>query len=166
MKNSLKEWAEAGLEAGIILLVLFLFCWPVKIEGSSMESTFYNGDRVMISRALKIANAYEPGDILVISAKVYGGKTNIIKRMIAEEGDHVQIEQGNVFVNDIELFEPYVQGETWGKIDMIVPEGCIFVLGDNREHSLDSRELGAVKKDKISGKVILKWYPMKDRKFY
>lgn len=166
MKHSWKEWIEAGLEAGIILIILFLFCWPVRIEGISMEQSLFSGDQVGISRVLKWIGAYEPGDILVVTAWYDGSKRHIIKRMIADEGDQVLIFENQVFVNGHLLSEPYVQGETSGDLNLTVPEGCVFVLGDNREYSVDSRQLGVIEKEKISGKVILKWYPLNQIQFF
>lgn len=162
----MKEWMEACIEAAMILLVLFLLCWPVKIEGNSMEKSFTENDRVMISRAMKMAGIYHQGDFVVISAIYNGQEKEMIKRMIADEGDHVLISNDSVSVNGIQLEENYIIGDTEGEIDMIVPDNCIFVLGDNREHSVDSRKFGPIQKNKVTGRVIFKWFPFQNVKLY
>lgn len=166
VKKNTKEWIEAFFEAVIVLLLLFVFFWPVKIEGISMENTFYNADRVCISRVLVWINAYEKGDILVFPIEGEEGNRKLIKRMIADEGDIIKISEGHIYINGEELKEEYIVGNTNGDIELTVPEGQIFVLGDNREHSFDSRDIGAISKKQISGKVILKWYPIKNIKLY
>lgn len=166
MKRGTKEWIEAFFEAVIVLLLLFVFFWPVKIEGISMENTFHNADRVCISRILIWMNAYEKGDILVFPIEGEEGSRKLIKRMIADEGDTVKISEGHIYINGEELKEEYILGNTEGDIELTVPKGQIFVLGDNREHSFDSRDIGTISKEEISGKVILKWFPIKDIKLY
>lgn len=92
-------------------------------------------------------------------------KTSYIKRVIGVEGDRVQIVNGKVYINGEELVEDYLQkGVTTKTVyynDVIVPEGCIYVLGDNRDESMDSRTFGCVPLEKVEGKVILRYWPIK-----
>ena len=92
-------------------------------------------------------------------------KTSYIKRVIGVEGDRVQIANGKVYINGEELIEDYLQkGVTTKTVyynDVIVPEGCIYVLGDNRDESMDSRTFGCVPLEKVEGKVILRYWPIK-----
>lgn len=92
-------------------------------------------------------------------------KTSYIKRVIGVEGDRVQIANGKVYINGEELVEDYLQkGVTTKTVyynDVIVPEGCIYVLGDNRDESMDSRTFGCVPLEKVEGKVILRYWPIK-----
>lgn len=166
VKKGIKDWFEALIEAGIIILVLFLLFWPVEIKGNSMKNSFDNGDMVAISRIMKIIDKYEKGDVVVLSVEVEGKNVQIIKRVIAEEGDRIVINKGNVFVNEVKLIENYVIGNTYGEYDIIVPENSVYILGDNREDSYDSRNIGSISKKDISGKVIAKLYPIKDMKIY
>ena len=91
-------------------------------------------------------------------------KTSYIKRVIAVEGDHVEIKDNTVFVNGIELEEEYLSDEviTESQVftNFIVPEGYIFAMGDNRTKSKDCRDLGCVPLDKVEGIVVLRFWPL------
>lgn len=95
-------------------------------------------------------------------------KISYIKRIIGLPGDHIEIKDGNVFINDDELIENYkfklmeTDMSNGGKCSNItVPNGCVYVLGDNRTGSADSRRFGCIPINKIEGKAIFKWYPIK-----
>lgn len=97
-------------------------------------------------------------------------KTSYIKRVIALEGTHVQIEDGKVYING-ELFEEDYLDEsviTDSDVfsDFIVPEGYVFAMGDNRENSVDCRELGCIPLDKIEGTVLCRWWPFTEFKTF
>lgn len=131
----------------------------VQINGSSMKPTL-NEDEVIVLRQTK---AVEKGDIVGF---YYGGKI-LLKRVMAGAGDEVDIDrEGNVSVNGERLDEPYLKEKTLGKCDLEfpfeVPEGAIFVLGDNRAISMDSRikSIGCVERDQIVGKVVFRMWPM------
>lgn len=160
MTKGTMEWRDAAIEAVIVIIILFLFFWPVKISGDSMETTYSNNDKVIISRMLAQFNRYDKGDIVVFSILENGKKIDVIKRVIAQEGDTVKIKDNQVYVNGILLEETYVTGKTQGDVDLTVEEGCIFVMGDNREHSSDSREFGTIKKSDVIGKTLLRFYPL------
>ncbi len=162
----IKEWREALIEAAIIIALLFLFCWPVKIDGISMEHTFYDKNRVCISRISKYMNDIKKGDIIVFSKTLNGEKKQLIKRVIATEGDTIKIDRGKIYVNSEEITEDYKTGITMGHIEVTVPENSFFVLGDNREDSIDSRHLGTIPINDVIGKVILKIYPFDEIKLY
>lgn len=91
-------------------------------------------------------------------------KTSYIKRVIGVAGDHIKIENGKVYRNDIELQEEYIpegsitEGKTYS--DIIVPENCVFVMGDNREHSTDSRDFGCIPLNKVESKVAFRFWPL------
>ncbi len=92
------------------------------------------------------------------------GKTSYIKRIIGVPGDRIQIADGKVYVNDKELKEEYVHGQETDDMgglftDITVPDGTVFVMGDNRNHSTDSRCFGCVPMDKIEGKVVFRFWP-------
>lgn len=92
-------------------------------------------------------------------------KMSYIKRIIGLPGEHVQIRDGKVYINGEELQESYLHGVETGDmngvfIDIIVPENCVFVMGDNRPHSTDSRCFGCVPMEKIEGKVVFRFWPL------
>lgn len=131
----------------------------VQINGSSMKPTL-NEDEVIILRQTK---AVEKGDIVGF---YYGGKI-LLKRVMAGAGDEVDIDrEGNVSVNGERLGESYLKEKRLGKCDLEfpyeVPEGAIFVLGDNRAISMDSRikSIGCVESYQIVGKVVFRMWPM------
>lgn len=152
----------------VALLLAGVFMFFVRaslVRGSSMEPTLWDGDCILVQMM-----GYKeplPGDIVAIKAKDRAGK-HLVKRIIATGGDTVQIdfEAGAVFVNGQRLEEPYVQEATHLSGDIAfpvtVPEGCCFVLGDNRNHSQDSRSsvLGFVPREDIEGKVFFRFAPL------
>lgn len=153
-----KELLFEILIALIFAYILTSFVSTTIVIGNSMYPTFTDKDYLIINRfAYKVTEPHH-SDIIVFKSNVDGNK-NLIKRVIATEGDKIRIKDGQVCVNDIALNEPYLASEsTSGNIDIVVPHGKIFVLGDNRNHSLDSRfnEVGLVDIKSIIGKVLIK----------
>lgn len=131
----------------------------VQINGSSMRPTLKEGEAIILRQTKEV----EEGDIIGF---YYGGKI-LLKRVMASAGDEIDIDrEGNVSVNGKMLDEPYLEEKTLGKCDLEfpyeVPEGTIFVLGDNRAISMDSRikSIGCVEKEQIVGKVIFRMWPL------
>lgn len=166
-KISIFEIFEAVVAAIVVTTILFIFCFRVfSVEGPSMKPTLQPNDRVIVSNV-----GYEPqqGDIVVISDTDGDGKP-IVKRVIAVEGDVVDINftTGIVTVNGKE--EHYSDELTKQQADiafpLTVPEGTVFVLGDNRGVSLDSRSsrVGCVDERDIVGKVLFRFFPLGDWK--
>lgn len=93
-------------------------------------------------------------------------KKSYIKRVIALEGDHVEIKEDGVYVNSVKLDEKYLSDDvkTTSQVfyDFIVPEGYVFAMGDNRQHSTDCRKLGCIPLDKVEGIVVLRFWPFSD----
>ena len=140
------------------LMVTRLFVL-IKINGNSMEPTLKNGEIVFIRQTKEV----ETGNIIGF---YYGGKI-LLKRAIGSAGDEIDIDDdGNVFVNGEEIEEPYLAKKSLGKCELefpfVVPEGMMFVLGDNRAISIDSRirSIGCVDEDQIVGKVAFRAWPM------
>lgn len=157
-RGALKDWARSIAEAAIILAVLFVFFWPAKVEGVSMSPSVNDDDRVVICRFAAFAGLYGRGDMVVFDDDDYS--RNLIKRIIAVEGDTIHITGGKVYVNGEELDEPYADGYTNGEVYMVIPSDCVFVMGDNREESIDSRTFGVVEKEHIYGRVLLRFFPL------
>ncbi len=133
------------------------------IPSSSMEQTIMKNDKVIGLRAAYWFSSPKRGDIVIFLYPDDESK-NYIKRVIGEPGDKVEIRDGLVYINDSEepLVEPYVNGEPTGSYGPYqVPEGCYFMLGDNRNVSADSRFWNHpyVEEDKILAKALFRYYP-------
>lgn len=160
-RTAIFDWVGAMVTALIVLVLLFtFFLRNVGVEGDSMQPTLYDGDRLLL---LASANDYYAGDIIVVDRYT---QEPLIKRIIAVGGDTVEIaEDGTLIVNDCIQHEPYIQGKTL-KRDMngpiTVPEGHLFVMGDNRAISKDSRmdEIGLVSVEDVIGKVVYRLWPL------
>ena len=148
------------LVVAAVTAVITIFIVPVlHIYGDSMSPTLNNGDIVL---ALKSKN-FKPGDIIAF----HSNNKVLVKRVIAESGDAVSIDSsGTVSVNDTVLEEPYVSAVSFGQCDLAfpyqVPEHSLFVMGDHREVSIDSRttEIGCVPDDQIIGKIVFRIWPL------
>lgn len=152
------EWGNAILRAAVIILILFFFCWPMRLMGSSMEPTMRDGEVVLMNRFAAMQGHYEKGDIVMFHYFDNGSRT-VVKRIIATEGDTIRILDEGVEVNGEILEENYTSGRTDGLVDMTVPRGTVFVMGDNRESSFDSRNMGAIPCDDLKGKVFFRIHP-------
>lgn len=165
-KTVLKEWISAFIDATIIAIVLYFLFWPFLIEGSSMESTFKTGDRVLVSRIAAYMNLIDYNDIILCKIDYNGYKETIVKRVIGKPGDRITIKDSKVYINNSLLIEPYIQNQaTKGDIDITLADDEYYILGDNRNRSTDSRVFGAIKESDIEAKVVFKWYPFGDMGF-
>ena len=160
------DWAETFAVALAILVAVFLFAVRyVTVDGTSMTNTLQNKDRLIIVNGY---GNYKTGDIVVV--RVPGQAEPYIKRVIATEGQTVDIdfETGEVSVDGTVLQEDYINALTTvdGGVHfpLTVAEGCIFVLGDNRGISKDSRypDVGQIDKREVLGKAIFLMYPGTD----
>jgi len=153
----------------IIIVVLVAVCIitlvkPIIVKKTSMEPTLYENDYLMVSKqAYTIFGEPKRGDIVVFP-HVEGDLTELyIKRVIGLPGEKVTITNGRVYINGEPIEEDYTKdGVTSGEVkDYLVPAGKVYVLGDNREVSVDSRsdEVGCVDIDEIIGKALLRVYP-------
>jgi len=151
----------------LVCVLIFTFVIRViNVSGTSMLDTLHNGDRILVSNLF-----YTPrqGDIVVLRKETFSDEP-IVKRVIARGGQVVRIdfEKGVVYVDDVALSEPYTYTPTTRRIDfgdeLTVPEGCLFVLGDNRNGSTDSRDdrIGCVDERLVMGKGIFLLFPGAD----
>lgn len=171
--DSVLETMESMVFAVFVMLLLFSFVLKiVLVRGQSMEDSLFDGDRLIISNLF-----YHPqgGDVIVVNSHVLN--ETIVKRVIATEGQHVEIDyKSDTVMVDGEIFDNSILNDD--AIDMQinlefnaehynsekdvyeydVPNNCVFVMGDNRNHSTDSRTIGFIDNDDILGKVIFRVY--------
>ena len=147
--------------AAVAVLVATLFLPILQVSGTSMEPTFNDGDIIVLLKS----KHFETGELIAFH---HSGKI-LIKRVIGVPGDYITMDkEGNVFVNGEELNEPYVTDKTLGdcaiEFPYQVPENSVFVLGDHRSVSVDSRstEIGPVKYDEVIGKIKIKVWPINE----
>lgn len=164
--NEAYEWAESIVFALAVVVLIFTFIFrPVGVSGVSMENTLHNGDKVVISN---INYVPKQGDIVVLSTKAI--KEPIIKRVVAVGGQTVNIDyinnkvyvDGKVFSAPIKetMFKPE-SGGGLTKLPCKVPKGCVFVMGDNRNNSFDSRfsQIGIIEDKFILGHALFRILP-------
>lgn len=165
VKKEIFEWVKVFALAIVFAFIITQFIKPTLVRGDSMYSTLEEGDYLIINRMSYKFKDPERGDIIVFESDLQqedGSNKDLVKRVIGVSGDRVKIENSKVYVNGEELTEPYIHDEvTEGDIDTVVPENSVFVLGDNRDISLDSRysEVGFIDNSDILGKVFIRLYP-------
>ena len=158
------EWVESFLVPLLaFLLIITFFARLATVNGISMLPTLHNGERLILQQA---GYAPEYGDVVVVDRSITD-EDAIVKRVIGKEGDVIFIDfaSGEVWRNDTLLDEPYINEPTMLQYDISfpvkVPAGCVFVMGDNRNHSLDSRssDIGMVDVRHIMGKAVFRFFP-------
>lgn len=165
VKKEIFEWVKVFALAIVFAFIITQFIKPTLVRGDSMYSTLEEGDYLIINRMSYKFKDPQRGDIIVFKSDLQqddGSSKDLVKRVIGVSGDTVKIENSKVYVNGEELVEPYINDEvTEGDIDTVVPENSVFVLGDNREISLDSRydSVGFIDDSDILGKVFIRLYP-------
>lgn len=156
------EWVETILVALILALVLRTFVvQPYQVHLHSMIPTLEEGDMILVSKLSYKLGSPGRQDVVVFLPPVQGAEKDYVKRVIGLPGDTLDIKDGKVYINNEPLIEPYAQGPTnGGKYNHITIEpGTVFVMGDNRTNSSDSRMFGPVSTDKLEGKVLLVFWP-------
>ncbi|GAF63742.1 signal peptidase I [Alkalihalobacillus trypoxylicola] len=174
-KSGSLEWIKALFIALIIAFLVryFLFA-PIVVDGESMSPTLQNGDRMIVNKIGYSFLEPERFDIIVFHAP--GGK-DYIKRVIGLPGDKIEFRLDTLYINDEPIEEQYLEelkasysGETLTNNftlydvtnELVVPEEHLFVMGDNRRHSKDSRDIGTIHYDEVIGQANVVFWPLKD----
>ena len=165
------DWLQCGVSAILCGIFLFLFVGrTIGVDGRSMLQTLHHNDRIIMTNLF-----YTPrnGDIVIFYCPTARfGETPLVKRVIAVEGQTIDInfDTGDVFVDNVQVYEPYINELTTNRQNfagpVTVPEGHIFVMGDNRNNSTDSRsnDVGLVDTRYVLGKVIFVVIPGEDER--
>ena len=167
------ELAETLLLTLVIFLVIQNFvAQPFRVQMSSMEHTFEPNQYVLIDRISHLWSPYQRGQVVVFRPPESVGEQGdpFIKRVIGVAGDTVDIRDGQVFVNGKALDEPYLYRNDAGEIEpteangglshWVVPDGQLFVMGDHRQVSVDSRVFGFVAVSSVIGRAVLRYWPL------
>lgn len=159
--SSLKDILRGAVIGLVAILLIAIFIKPIIVQGSSMEPTINDKDYLLISRQAYKIGEPERGDVVVFPHHQGTEDALYIKRVIAIPGDHLKIKNGKVYINNKLQDEEYLADgtQTSGNIDFTIPEGEIFVMGDNRGNSSDSRSFGTVSIDDVTGKVFVRLFP-------
>ena len=166
VKNELIEWIKSISVSLILAMGITFIVQPTMVSGQSMYPTLANNDYLFINKLAYESDNPKRGDIIVFKTELIDSKSSkkkkLVKRVIALPGEHIVIKNNEVYING-ELFnENYIENVyTSGDIDMIVPKNNVFVMGDNRANSWDSRsiEIGTISLNDIVGKVAIRVYP-------
>jgi signal peptidase I len=168
MRADIYEWIQSLMTALVICMAVFIFVVRIiDVSGSSMVPTLHDGDKMLVSNLF-----YTPhqGDIVVFKTDNYDPNRALVKRVIATEGQEISIDfdRGIVYIDGLPKEEDYIAELTRNKLDFIgpqtVPEGCMFVMGDNRNASTDSRkkEIGMVDQRMLLGRAYYVVFPVSD----
>ncbi len=163
-KMELYDWIQCVVMALVVgILVFMFFVRVVNVKGNSMYPTLHDEDKILTTNFLYTPKA---GDVVVVQTNSYGPDP-LVKRVIATEGQTVDIDfdRGIVYVDGVALDEPYIAAPTMEREDfsgpVTVPEGCLFLMGDNRNRSTDSRteSIGMVDTRCVIGRAVMIVYP-------
>lgn len=165
--RGLYDWAQALVCSVLLAVVVFAFgVRVVGVSGGSMRETLQNGDLLLVVNSL-LCREYERGDVVIAAKPAFEYGEPIVKRVVATGGETVDIDfdSGVVYVDGAALEEPYIRESTYleegTEFPLTVPEGSVFLMGDNRNGSRDSRdpELGAVDTRCLIGRAVFLLLP-------
>lgn len=175
MKNEVMEWVlSIGLAIIFVVAIRTFIFTPVVVDGASMMPTYEDGDKIIVNKISKQLTDYKRFDVIVFEAKK---DTNYIKRVIGLPGEHIVYKDDILYVNGESYEEPFLEAYKNNLVDggtltedftleeytgeFTIPDDTLFVLGDNRRNSSDSRDpsVGFVQMDKVLGKANIRIYP-------
>lgn len=161
MKKEVWEWIRSITIAVVLALVVrFFLIEPFMVDGGSMYPTLKDQERLIVNKLVYRFDPPQPGDIIVFE---YAPGTDFVKRVIGVGGDWIEIRDGRVYRNSVPLEEPYLDEgmdmPDYGPVE--VPPGFLFVMGDYRRNSKDSRDpsVGFVSLEKVKGRAMLVLWP-------
>jgi len=157
-KRTLVDLLETVVLAFVLFLIINAVSARVRVDGLSMLPTLENGEFVLVNRLAYRVGEPTRGDIVVFRSTTQLD-LDLIKRVIGMPGDQVRVADGQVNVNGVALSEPYINAQPRYSGDWSVPEGYLFVLGDNRNDSSDSHAWGLLPIKNVIGKAMLIYWP-------
>lgn len=161
-RSGLLRFVIDVLETLVLSVILFAAINAVsariRVDGASMEPTLQSGEFVIVNKLAYVLGAPKTGDVIVFHFP-RDPEQEYIKRVIGLPGDHLEIKEGQVFVNGEPLEEDYIAASPVYQSTVDVPEDSLFVLGDNRNNSSDSHSWGSVPMEYVVGKAVLIYWP-------
>ncbi|HLN60509.1 MAG TPA: signal peptidase I [Symbiobacteriaceae bacterium] len=161
-KSAVREWVETLAIALVFALLIRTFVVQVyMVEGPSMEPTLHTGERLLVNKLVYRFRSPAPGEIIVLQDP-NTPQRELIKRVIAVGGETIEVKQGIVYVDGKPLKEPYINSVVTRRDDVAptqVPAGFVYVMGDNRSWSFDSRNIGPVQLGNVDGKAFFMFWP-------
>jgi signal peptidase I len=157
-KHIILDVVETLLLAAVLFFVINSVSARVRVDGFSMQPTLEDNELVLVNKMAYWLGQPKRGDIVVFRYPVNPSE-DLIKRVIGLPGDVVKIQDGKVFINGLGVSEPYIAAAPEYFGEWVVPEGQLFVLGDNRNDSLDSHEWGVLPLENVIGKAVLIYWP-------
>lgn len=161
--------------AALLAAAILFFIQPTTVRQTSMEDNFHEGDYLIIAKQAYRKKAPQRGDVVVFESKLEGDEKMrklykgelLIKRVVGLPGDTIEFRDGYTHINGVAIEEPYAKGSTYARDnpyeeeEFVVPDGCYYVIGDNRENSADSRDsrVGYATKENLVGKVVFRVWP-------
>jgi signal peptidase I len=170
-KSFARDLLEVVLLAAVLYFVINVAVQTIHVMGPSMENTLQNNDFLVASKLSYHLHDPQRGDIIVFKPS-NDASHDYIKRIIAVPGDHLRILHAQVFINGHRLREdylpePWTWTDTWNQgNEDVVPANSYFVMGDNRNHSTDSRFLGYQRKDQFLGKAWVRIWPLSEFRIF
>ncbi len=169
LRDEFLAWFKTVFSAAIYATLIVTFGFQVaRVEGQSMAPTLTDQDRLIVDKLIYRWRPPARGDVVMLYYPQNPDKS-FVKRVIAEQGERVEIIDGRVYVNDVPLNDDYIPADfrshdNYGP--QVIPEGYYFVMGDHRNNSSDSRHWGFVPKRYIIGKVELRWWPLPNARVF
>ena len=164
LRGMLVDILQTLLISAVLFLIINFASARIRVESVSMRETLHPGDFVLVSRVAYHIKGYETGEVgrgdVVVFDPPFESEEPYVKRVIGLPGEVVTIENGKVYVNDVLVQEPYVQVDFHTNGTWDIPTNEIFVMGDNRNNSSDSRSWGTVPIENIIGKALFVYWPL------
>jgi signal peptidase I len=155
----IKDVLEIVLISSILFFSINAISARIRVESVSMQPTLYAGNFVVVNKLAFRLGTPKRGDIIVFQFPPNPAQDPYIKRVIGLPGEHLRIEDGKVYINGVRFSEPYLTTNTKQGGDWDIPFDSLFVMGDNRNNSSDSRSWGMVPYEDVIGKAVLVYWP-------
>lgn len=159
IKDSLFEYIKVIIVTVVVTLGILYFIQISRVVGASMEPTYHDGNIVLVDKFFYKNSQPNYNDIVIVKYHVSAGEDQIIKRIVGLPGDHIEMKNNQFYRNGELVNETYINEAMIGNEDFAydIPEGKVFVMGDNRNNSIDSRMIGYIDfDDQIVGRVFFK----------